>query len=89
MRPPSVDSPSFRVEHLRPEPTAGVEIPAEQPHCLHAIRGGARFLNAESQPIGELDQGESAIVPIGVGAYRVESVADVAEIIKVSLPIGA
>ena len=85
----SVDSASFRVEHLRPEPTAGVEIPAEQPHCLHAIRGSARFLNAESQPIGELDQGESAIVPIGVGAYRVESVADVAEIIKVSLPIGA
>jgi len=85
----SVDSSSFRVEHLRPETAAGVEIPAELPHCLHAIRGSTRFLNAESQSIGELDQGESAIVPIGVGAYRVESVADGAEVIKVSLAFSA
>ena len=37
----------------------------------------------------KLRQGESAVVPIRVGSYRVESTADATEIIKASLPVNA
>jgi hypothetical protein len=84
----SVNSAAFRVEHLRPGPSGCVEVPDELPHCLHAIRGNARFLTANDRAIGDLRRGESAIVPIGVRQYRVESSTDDTEIIKVSLPIG-
>ncbi len=83
----SVDSASFRVEHLRPKPSSPVDVPAEQPHCLLAIRGRARFLNMEGLTNGDLDRGESAVVPIGVSAYRVECADADTEIIKVSLPV--
>ena len=85
----SVDSPSFRVEHLRPKPSSPVDVPAEPPHCLLAIRGRGRFLNREGLTIGDLDRGESAVVPIGVCAYRVECADADTEIIKVSLPVSA
>ena len=85
----SVDSASFRVEHLRPKPSSPVDVPAEPPHCLLAIRGRARFLNREGLTIGDLDRGESAVVPIGVSAYRVECADADTEIIKVSLPVSA
>ncbi len=85
----SVDSASCRIEHLRPTPSSPVDVPAEPPHCLLAICGRARFLNREGLTIGDLDRGESAVVPIGVGAYRVESTDADTEIIKVSLPISA
>ena len=85
----SVDTASFRIEHLRPQPSSPVEVPAEPPHCLHAIHGRARFLTTEGLPIGDLDRGESAIVPIGVGAYRVECALADTEVIKVSLPVSA
>ncbi len=85
----SVDSASFRIEHLRPQPSRPVEVPAEPPHCLHAIHGRARFLTTEGLPIGDLDRGESAVVPIGVGAYRVECAIADTEVIKVSLPVTA
>jgi len=85
----SVDSASFRVEHLRPKPSSPVDVPAEPPHCLLAIRGRARFLNREGLTIGDLDRGESAVVPIGVSAYRVECADANTEIIKVSLPVSA
>ncbi len=82
----SVDSASFRIEHLRPVPSGPVDVPAEPPHCLHTIQGRARFLSRGGSPIGDLDRGESAVVPIGVGTYRVESAGADTEVIKVSLP---
>ncbi len=83
----SVDSASFRVEHLRPKPSSPVDVAGEPPHCLHAIRGRASFLSREGLNIGNLDRGESAVVPIGVGTYRVECADADTEIIKVSLPV--
>ena len=83
----SVDSSAFRIEHLRPSPSVTVDIAAEPSHCLHAIRGHARFFDESGASIGVLDRGESAIVPVGVGAYRVESEDPASEIVKVSLPI--
>lgn len=82
----SVDSEYFRIEHLMPSGRSQVRVPAEQPHCLHAISGAARFENARGALIGELDAGESALVPIGVGAYTASAVGDSAEVVKVSLP---
>jgi hypothetical protein len=82
----SVDSAAFRVEHLRPGVSGSVEIPKELPHCLLAIRGSAHMVARDGRIVGDLRQGESAVVPIGVGCYRVESSIDDTEIIKVSLP---
>ena len=85
----SVDSAAFRVEHLRPGPDDSVEIPDELPHCLLAIRGSARIVARDNRIIGDLRQGESAVVPIGVRGYRVESATDDTEIIKASFPSDA
>ncbi len=85
----SVDSVAFRVEHLRPSASTPVAVPAESFHCLHVIRGSASFLSEEGASIGDLAQGESAVVPVGVGAYQVESLLDETEIVKVSVPLDA
>ena len=85
----SVDSEAFRLEHLRPDQGQSVEVLAEPPHCLHAIGGRARFSGSEGSVIGELEQGESALVPVGVGAYRVDALEPDTEVIKVGLPFGA
>jgi mannose-6-phosphate isomerase class I len=82
----SVVSEAFHIEHLRPQDGVPVSVPAEPPHCLHAIRGGARIVHGGGRLIGDLQQGESAIVPIATGEYQVESQAPGTEIVKVSLP---
>ena len=85
----SVDSPSFRVEHLRPggEPEQGVGVAAEPPHCLHAVRGTVEFRRDGGEEIGKLSQGESALVPNGVGAYVASAREEGVEIVKVGLPL--
>ncbi len=85
----SVDSPGFCVEHLRPggEPEQGVAVAAEPPHCLHVIRGTAQFRLESGEDIGELSRGESALVPVGVGAYVASAREEGVEIVKVSLPL--
>jgi len=85
----SVDSPSFRIEHLRPggEPEQGIAVPAEPPHCLHVIRGAAEFRLDSGEEIGRLARGESALVPVGVGAYVASAREEDVEIVKVGLPL--
>ena len=85
----SVDSDAFRLEHLKPIKDLQVLVPPQPPHCLHAIRGRAQLFDSSESILGELEQGESALVPVGVGSYRVESLARDTEIIKVSLPMNA
>lgn len=82
----SVDSEYFRIEHLMPAARNAVDVPQEQPHCLHAIAGAVTLTNSQGEPIGELVRGESAIVPVGVGAYHVHRAGGVPEVVKVSLP---
>jgi len=84
----SVDSSAFRVEHLRPDATQAVDVQEALPHCLHAIQGHVRLSRVDAGVLGELDRGESAFVPVGVGSYRLESASGDAEIIKVTLPRG-
>jgi len=85
----SIDADAFRLEHLKPTKDLSVVVPLEPPHCLHAIRGRARFSNADGAHLGDLEQGESALVPVAVGSYRIESLASETEVIKVSLPVSA
>jgi hypothetical protein len=82
----SVSSSAFTIQHLRPRLDQVVQVPSEPPHCLHAICGDAQFFGSDGSLITGLAQGESALVPTNVGAYRVESSDPGTEIIKVSLP---
>ena len=85
----SVDCEFFRIEHLRPSAAEPVTVPAQAPHCLHALSGEASFVDKTGKDLGRLARGASAIVPAGVGAYRSSSAADGTEIVKVALPMGA
>jgi mannose-6-phosphate isomerase class I len=81
----SVDADGFRVEHLRPKADLAISVPHEAAHCLHAIRGQASFRTPDGIEIGQLRCGESALVPIGTGAYVVSSTDADNEIVKVGL----
>jgi hypothetical protein len=84
-----VDSAYFRLEQLRPAAGRAVDVPAEAPHTLHAIAGRATLVNvATGAVLAELARGESALVPLGVGAYRVAGPDGAAHLIKVNLPDG-
>lgn len=80
----SVDSQYFRVEHLRPTLELTVDVPAEPPHCLHALGGRAVVHGSRGESIGSLARGESALMPVGVGAYSIATDAEGAEIVKAS-----
>ena len=82
----SVDCDYFRLEHLKPTKRRPVDVPAAAPHSLHALAGSVRVRNAAGVEVGVLARGESALVPAGVGAYRVAAVATPAEIVRVELP---
>lgn len=69
----SVDCEHFRVEHLRPRRGRPVEVPVSHPHSLHCLAGCVELSTQDGRPIGRLEMGESALVPVGVGAYRVEA----------------
>lgn len=83
----SIDSEQFRIEHLTPEPESTIDVPAEGPHTLHAIDGMVAIQNSNGVRMGTLARGESALVPIGVGAYRVRLATPFATVVKVSLPL--
>jgi hypothetical protein len=82
----SVDSEYFRLEHLLPVPETTVEIPATPPHSLHSLAGRAALVRLDGTQLGTLEQGESALVPAGVGAYRVAAVSAPVHIVKAEVP---
>ncbi len=85
----SVVTPSFVLEHLRPT-AAPVAVPVEAPHCLHVLCGRIELETAAGVSLGLLECGESAIVPIGVGGYRVSRTGPgEVEVVKVGLPADA
>jgi mannose-6-phosphate isomerase class I len=81
----SVDCEYFRVEHLMPDSNRVVTVPASEPHSLHCLAGTVELSTEDGRPIGRLERGESALVPVGVGAYRVSGTAS-ADVVRVSLP---
>jgi mannose-6-phosphate isomerase class I len=83
----SVVAEHFSLEHLEPTPLASIDVPASPPHCLHAIAGAVSVYAADGVLVGRLARGDSAIVPIGVGAYRVTADAPDANLVKVDVPV--
>jgi mannose-6-phosphate isomerase class I len=83
----SVDSPSFRLDHLRPALGQTVEVDAEPPHTLHVLGGSLLAHDAQGRTLASLERGESALVPAGVGAYALRAEAAGCEVVKVSLPL--
>lgn len=83
----SVDDEHFRLEHLTPLPELAVTVPAEPPHSLHALNGGVSVYSTDGECIGRLTRGDAALVPIGVGAYRIAADTADAELLKVGLPL--
>ena len=81
----SVDCEYFRVEHLTPDSACAIDVPASAPHSLHCLAGGIEILTEDGRVIGRLERGESALVPVSVGAYRVEA-GSPADVVRVSLP---
>ncbi|HEX5418797.1 MAG TPA: hypothetical protein VFY39_02245 [Gammaproteobacteria bacterium] len=82
----SVGAPQFEIEHLRPRTGKPVTVPAEPPHCLHVLGSPVSLRTAAGAELGILERGESAIVPIGVGAYELAAAGEGAEVVKVGLP---
>jgi len=81
----SVDCEYFRVEHLHPQPGLNVEAPAAGPHALHCLAGRVALTDSAGAAIGSLERGESALVPFGIGAYRIGA-AEPSELVRVTLP---
>ena len=82
----SVDSEYFRLEHLAPTALVSVDVPATPPHTLHALSGAVSVYATDGANVGRLARGESALVPVGVGAYRVAADEEPALVIKAELP---
>jgi mannose-6-phosphate isomerase class I len=82
----SVDCDYFRLEHLQPSKKRPVEVPASLPHSLHALAGRVTVCDIAGTELGALNRGQSALVPVGVGAYRVVAVDTPAELVRVELP---
>jgi hypothetical protein len=57
-----------------------------EPHTLHTVQGAVSVYATDGALVGTLRRGESALVPIGVGAYRVVADQEPATVIKVELP---
>lgn len=82
----SVDSEYFRLEHLEPTTKLPIDVPASPPHSLHVLEGSVRLVREGGAVLGTLERGESAIVPIDVGAYRLSAESERAALVKVDLP---
>jgi mannose-6-phosphate isomerase class I len=82
----SVDREDFRLEHLTPTGLTSVDVPATAPHSLHALAGAVSVYATDGTVVGRLARGESALVPIGVGAYRVVADQEPALVVKAELP---
>jgi hypothetical protein len=53
---------------------------------LHVIAGEVTVIAEDGRNVGALARGESALVPIGVGAYAIRA-ERAAELVKASLPL--
>jgi hypothetical protein len=82
----SVDCEYFRLEHLQPTALLSIEVPVTEPHTLHAVAGAVSIYATDGAVVGRLRRGESALVPVGVGAYRVVADEEPAAVVKVELP---
>jgi hypothetical protein len=78
----SVDSDDYRLEHLEPTARVAVDVPAAEPHGLHVLAGAVTVYATDGAVVGRLARGDAALVPIGVGAYRVAADREPAAVLK-------
>ena len=81
----SVDA-DYRLEHLEPTALISIDVPAAPPHSLHVLGGAVTVYATDGAVAGRLARGDSAIVPIGVGAYRVAADREPAMVLKAEIP---
>jgi hypothetical protein len=83
----SVQSECFVVDHLRPRPEAEVGLPAGTPmHTLHAVRGTVELRTSDDRTLASLPRGQSALVPVTIGGYRLATADGDAEVVMVTIP---
>jgi hypothetical protein len=66
-----------------------VDVPESQPHSLHVLAGAVSVYATDGAMVGRLARGDAALVPIGVGAYRVAADLEPAAVLKVEAADGA
>ena len=77
----SIDCAEFAIEHLVVErATATIDVTVTSPQVLHVLGGSIAIETDEKAE--ELNRGESAIVPLSLGQYRLTATED-AQLIKV------
>ncbi|MCH8112245.1 MAG: hypothetical protein IH905_09895 [Proteobacteria bacterium] len=83
----SVQSEWFVIDHLRPRPAAEVGMPAGTPmHTLHAVCGTVELRTADDRTLATLTRGQSALVPVATGSYRLTTADSDAELVMVTIP---
>ncbi len=80
----SVDTPFFRIEHLRPAAGDPIVVDSGGAHSLHVLHGEVA-VTMQTGTAQRLQRGESAIVPAPIQRYTVSAQAD-AELLRVTLP---
>ena len=80
-------------EELDDEPERGeivqaeVWLPCGSPmHTLHAVRGTVELRTANGAKPVPLTRGESALIPVSVGRYRLTTSDGDAEVVMVTIP---
>ncbi|MCZ6456568.1 MAG: hypothetical protein O6650_04890 [Actinobacteria bacterium] len=83
----SVESEWFVVDHLLPRPEAEVGLPAGTPmHTLHAVRGSVELRTSDDRALASLTRGQSALIPVAIGSYRLATADGDAEVVMVTIP---
>ena len=83
----SIQSEWFVVDHLRPRPETALWLPSgSSMHTLHAVRGTVELRTAGGATPVPLTRGESALIPVSVGSYRLTTSDGDAEVVMVTVP---
>ena len=84
----SVEDDWFVVDHLRPRPGADLGLPAGTPmHTLHAVRGTVELRTSDNRTLASLTRGQSALIPVTIGSYRLATDDSDAEVVMVTIPL--
>jgi hypothetical protein len=74
---------AFTAYLLRPSPGGAVLPPAPgTAQTLHVVDGQVQVLTAGGRLLARMARGDSAVVPVSVGAYRIEAVGQAAELVQ-------
>jgi hypothetical protein len=55
-------------------------------HTLHAVRGIVELRTSDDRTLASLTRGQSALIPVTIGSYRLATADDDAEVVMVTIP---